>query len=109
MVLEKTLESSLDCKEIQPVSPKGDQLGELMLKLELQYFDHLMQRDHTLEKTLMLGTIEDRRGQLRMRLLDSITDSMDVNLSKLREIVKDRESFNAAVHRVAKSQTQLSD
>ena len=108
MVLEKTLESSLDCKEIQPVSPKGDQLGELMLKLELQYFDHLMQRDHTLEKTLMLGTIEDRRGQLRMRLLDSITDSMDVNLSKLREIVKDRESFNAAVHRVAKSQTQVS-
>ena len=109
-VLEETLESPLDCKEIQPVSPKGNQLGGLMLKLELQYFGHLMQRDHTLEKTLMLGTIEDRRrrGQLKMRLLDSIIDSVDMSLSKLWEIVKDRESCLAAIHRVAKSQTQVS-
>ena len=109
-VLEETLESPLDCKEIQPVSPKGNQLGRLMLKLELQYFGHLMQRDHTLEKTLMLGTIEDRRrrGQLKMRLLDSIIDSVDMSLSKLWEIVKDRESCLAAIHRVAKSQTQVS-
>ena len=88
MVLEKTLESPLDCKEIQPVHPKGDQswvfIGGLMLKLKLQYFDHLMRRADSLEKTLMLGKIEGRRrGRQRMRRLDVITDSMDMNLSKL--------------------------
>ena len=81
-----------------------------MLKLELQNFDYLMQKDYTLEKTLMLGMIEDRRrrGKLRVRLLDSITDSMDVSLSKLWKIVKDRESWRAAIHRVSKSQTHVS-
>ena len=80
-----------------------------MLKLILQYFGHLMQRTDSLEKTLMLGKIEGRRrsGQQRMRWLDSITDSMDVNLSTVQEIVKDREACGASVHRAAKSQTQL--